>query len=147
VLLGRQTSVPCRATAIPYTVEKYIRFADVRLVLCTFGGLACAGCRAGDKTSRRITAFPTGAALRCDGGRRPACPTRFTACFAPPNASVRPVIPMNPPYPAALSRKRGGKVPILRPLPNPPGTPRLWPRFAALSRLYKTARFAVSRTG
>jgi hypothetical protein len=44
------TRFACRIGRIPCAVEKHTRFADVRLVRCAFGGLACAaeaGCLAG----------------------------------------------------------------------------------------------------
>jgi hypothetical protein len=66
----------------------------------------------------------------------------FFAFFAPLPAKTHPlrlVIPVKLPDPAALSRKRGRKTPILRPCRNPPGTPLLWPHLAEIGMLAKTA--------
>jgi hypothetical protein len=84
--------------------------------------------------------------------RRPMPDKRahFFAFCAPFPAKTRPlrlVIPVKPPNPADIPRKRGGKSPDLRLWRNPPGTPRLRPLLAEIARLGKTAFLAVIRCG
>jgi hypothetical protein len=66
----------------------------------------------------------------------------FFAFFAPFSTKLRPLrltIPVKPPNPAAISRKRGQKTPVLPPRRKPPGTPPPWPHLAEIARLAKTA--------
>jgi hypothetical protein len=68
--------------------------------------------------------------------------SRFFAFFAMLPAKLRPLrlaIPVKTPNPAAISRKRDTKTPILRSQRNPLGTPPLWPHLAEIARLAKTA--------
>jgi hypothetical protein len=126
---------------IPCTAERRIRFADVRPTACAVRLrrlLACAaeaGCRAGMLSKLPHNRIPV------EGRPRrpvPAVRSRFCAFFTPFPAKTHRsslVIPVKPPNPAAISPKRGKKVPILGLHRNPQSTPRLWSHLAMIARL------------